>query len=78
MVYLIKSDGTAVRLTRNTGMLADSRNWKAPKGFSSTVEPGDIVVALLKHTNRQSLESFKDAVDIIYKLALAAGVILRL
>ena len=76
MIYLLKSDGTVVRLTRNTGAMS-SKKWTAPKGFSSVVEPGDTIVAPVKYSSRESAESLRDVVDIIYKVAVAVGVILR-
>jgi len=78
MVYLMKSDGSVIRLTRNTGMLADRRRWIAPRGFSATLEPGDAIVVPLKHTDRRSLEALKSAVEIIYRLAVSVGVLIRL
>lgn len=75
MLYLLKSDGTTVRLTRSTAMLS-SKQWTAPRGFSATVEPGDTIVVPVKYMDRQSLELFKDAVDVVYKVAVAVGVIL--
>jgi protein involved in polysaccharide export with SLBB domain len=76
MIYLLKNDGTVVRLTRDTGALS-SKKWTAPRGFSATVEPGDTIVAPVKYSNRESAESLKDVVDTIYKVAVAVGVILR-
>jgi protein involved in polysaccharide export with SLBB domain len=76
MIYLLKSDGTVARLTRNTGALS-SKRWTASKGFSSVVEPGDTIVAPVKYSNRESAEALADVVDIIYKVAVAVGVILR-
>ena len=75
MVYLLKSDGSTVRLTRSTAMLS-SKQWTAPRGFSAKVEPGDTIVVPVKYMNRESIETFKDTIDIIYKVAVAAGVIL--
>ena len=75
MVYLLKSDGSTVRLTRSTAMLS-SKQWTAPRGFSAKVEPGDTIVVPVKYMNRESIETFKDTVDIIYKVAVAVGVIL--
>ncbi|MBQ7594254.1 MAG: SLBB domain-containing protein, partial [Synergistaceae bacterium] len=75
MVYLLKSDGTTIRLTRSTAMLT-SKKWISPSGFSAQVEPGDTIVVPVKYLDRQPIESFKDAIDIIYKVAVAAGVIL--
>ncbi|MCR5346644.1 MAG: SLBB domain-containing protein, partial [Fretibacterium sp.] len=66
LLYLLKSDGSVVRLTRNTGMFA-SREWKAPKGFSAVVEPGDTLVVPLKPMVSQSIANLKDSIDIIYK-----------
>ena len=43
----------------------------------SAVEPGDTIVVPLKYINVQSLDSLKDAIDIIYKVAVAIGVIIR-
>jgi hypothetical protein len=76
MLYLLKSDGTVVRLTRGANMLS-KKKWTPAKGFSAAVEPGDTIVAPVKYSNRQSFEAFKDAVDIIYKVAVAVGVIIK-
>lgn len=76
MLYLLKSDGSVIRLTRSTAMFSN-KEWKAPQGFSNTVEPGDTIVVPLKYINVQSLDSLKDAIDIIYKVAVAIGVIIR-
>ena len=75
MVYLLKSDGTTIRLTRSTAMLS-SKKWTAPRGFSATIEPGDTIVVPVKYVSRESIESFRDAVDVVYKVAVAAGVII--
>jgi hypothetical protein len=76
MIYLLKSDGSVVRLTRDTSVLSNKK-WMASKGFSSVIEPGDTIVAPLKYSNRESAEALANAVDIIYKVAVAVGVILR-
>ena len=76
MVYLLKPDGTTLRLTRSTAMLS-SKQWMAPRGYSAKVEPGDTIVVPVKYMDRQNIESFKDAVDIIYRVAVAIGVVLR-
>ena len=76
MLYLIKSDGTVIKLTRNTAMLT-SKQWKAPPGFSAQVEPGDTIVVPVKYTDRNSLENLRDTIDVIYKVAVSVGVILR-
>ena len=76
MIYLLKSDGTTIRLTRSTAMLS-SKQWTAPRGFSAKVEPGDTIVVPVKYMDRQSMDSFRDAVDTIYKVAVAAGVIIN-
>ena len=75
MVYLIKTDGTIIKLTRNTSMLA-SKNWKAPRGFSAKIEPGDTIVVPVKYSDKQSLESLSATVDMIYKVAVAVGVLI--
>ena len=77
MIYLMKSDGTIIRLTRRTDMLS-SKQWTPPKGFSATVEPGDVIVAPMKHTDRQAIETYRDLIDIIYKVAISVGVILQI
>ena len=76
MVYLVKSDGTVIKLTRSTAMLS-SKKWKAPRGFSAKVEPGDTIVVPVKYVDQTSITSLKDATDIIYKMAVAVGVIAR-
>ncbi|MDR1875129.1 MAG: SLBB domain-containing protein [Synergistaceae bacterium] len=76
MLYLLKSDGTVVRLTRGAGLFS-KKKWEPGKGFTARVEPGDTIVAPVKYSDRQSFEAFKDAVDIIYKVAVAVGVIIR-
>lgn len=75
MVYLLKGDGTTIKLTRSTAMLS-SKRWTPPRGFSAAIEPGDTIVVPVKYLDRQPIEAFKDAVDIIYKVAVAVGVIL--
>jgi protein involved in polysaccharide export with SLBB domain len=76
MIYLLKGDGTVVRLTRDTSALS-SKRWTAPKGLSATVEPGDTIVAPVKYSSRESVDSLKDVVDVIYKVAVAVGVVLN-
>ena len=76
MVYVIKSDGTTLRLTRNTGMLS-SKQWTPPRGYSAAIEPGDTIVVPVKYVDRQGIDAFKDAVDIIYRVAVATGVVIR-
>ncbi|MBQ7545038.1 MAG: SLBB domain-containing protein [Synergistaceae bacterium] len=76
MVYLLKSDGTTIRLTRSTAMLS-SKQWTPPRGFSANVEPGDTIVVPVKYSNREASENFREAVDVIYKVAVAAGVIIN-
>ena len=75
MVYLIKTDGTVIKLTRNTSMLS-SKNWKALRGFSAKIEPGDTIVVPVKYSDRQGIEALSTAVDIIYKVAVAVGVLI--
>ena len=76
MLYLLKSDGTTIKLTRSTSMLS-SKAWTPPSGYSATVEPGDTIIVPVKYVDRQSFEMFKDTIDIIYKIAVAAGVIVN-
>ena len=76
MVYLIKADGTTLRLTRSTSLLS-SKKWTAPRGFSAEIEPGDTIVVPVKYMGRQTVESLKDTIDIIYKVAVSAGVVLK-
>ena len=56
--------------------MLSSKQWTAPRGFSAKVEPGDTIVVPVKYMNRESIETFKDTIDIIYKVAVAAGVII--
>ena len=76
MVYIIKSDGTTLRLTRSTAMLS-SRQWTAPRGYSAAIEPGDTIVVPVKYSDRLALDSFKDAIDVIYRVAVSTGVIIN-
>ena len=76
MLYLIKSDGTVLKLTRSTAALT-SKEWKAPPGFSANIEPGDTIVVPLKNLDRHTIESLRDTIDIIYKVAISAGVVIR-
>ena len=76
MIYLLKSDGSTIKLTRNTSLFS-SKQWTAPQGFSAKVEPGDTIVVPLKYIDRTSIESVKDTIDIIYKVAVATGVIIN-
>lgn len=75
LVYLLKSDGTTIRLTRSTSMLS-SKTWKAPRGYSAKIEPGDTIVVPVKYLDRQNIDTLKDTIDIIYKVAVAVGVII--
>ncbi|MBR0035789.1 MAG: SLBB domain-containing protein, partial [Synergistaceae bacterium] len=76
MVYLLKSDGTTIKLTRSTSMLS-SKQWTAPRGFTAKVEPGDTIVVPVKYMDRMAMDNFRDTIDVIYKVAVAAGVIIR-
>ncbi|MDR3166068.1 MAG: SLBB domain-containing protein [Synergistaceae bacterium] len=76
MIYVLKNDGSIVRLTRDTSLLS-SKKWTAPKGFSSAIEPGDTIVAPVKYSGRDSFEVFKDVIDIMYKVAVSAGVLIN-
>ena len=76
MVYLIKADGTTLRLTRSTSLLS-SKKWTAPRGYSAAIEPGDTIVVPVKYMDRQTVESLKDTIDVIYKVAVSAGVFIK-
>ncbi len=76
MVYLLKADGTTIRLTRSTAMLS-SKAWTPPRGFSAKVEPGDTIVVPVKYLDRQGIDAFKDAIDVIYRVAVSVGVIIN-
>ena len=76
MLYLIKSDGRIIKLTRTTAMMT-SKQWKAPPGYSAKVEPGDTIVVPVKYTDRQSFENLRDTIDLIYKTAVTVGVFTR-
>jgi hypothetical protein len=76
LIYILKGDGSVVRLTKDTSMFS-SKKWMASKGFSPTIEPGDTIVAPVKYSNRESVETLANVVDIIYKVAVAVGVILQ-
>ena len=76
MLDLLKSDGTVIRLTRSTSAFSNKK-WTPPKGYSAVIEPGDTLIAPLKYSSRQSAESLQQAIDIIYKVAVAVGVIIK-
>ena len=76
MVYIIKSDGTTLRLTRSTAMLS-SKQWTAPRGFSAAIEPGDTIVVPVKYTDRMALDSFRNAIEVISRIAISTGVIVN-
>ena len=57
--------------------MLSGKQWTAPRGFSSVVEPGDTIVVPVKYTDRQSFDSLRDTVDIIYKLAVGVGVLIK-
>ena len=57
--------------------MLSSKQWTAPKGFTAKVEPGDTIVVPVKYSDRQSLENFKEAIDVIYKVGVSAGVIIN-
>ncbi|MBQ7561241.1 MAG: SLBB domain-containing protein [Synergistaceae bacterium] len=76
MLYLLKSDGSTIKLTRNTSLLS-SKQWTPPQGFSAIVEPGDTIVVPLKYVDRTSMEMLKDTIDMIYKVGTSTGVIIN-
>ena len=76
MLYLLKSDGTVIRLTRSTGTFAN-KSWKATKGVSFKVESGDVIVVPVKYLDQHSFDLLKDTIDIMYKVALSVGVLIR-
>ncbi|MBR1658276.1 MAG: SLBB domain-containing protein [Synergistaceae bacterium] len=76
MVYLVKPDGTTLRLTRSTSLLS-SKQWTAPRGFSAAIDPGDTIIVPVKYVDRQSIDSLKDTIDIIYKVGTSAGVLIN-
>ena len=57
--------------------MLSSKQWTAPRGFNAKVEPGDTIVVPVKYMNRESTETLKDAIDVIYKVAISVGVILN-
>lgn len=76
MLYLLKSDGSTIKLTRSTALLS-SKQWTPPQGFSAIVEPGDTIVVPLKYVDRTSMEMLRDTIDMIYKVATSTGVIIN-
>ena len=77
MLYLIKNDGTVLKLTRSTAAMT-SKAWKAPAGFSAKIEPGDTIVVPVKNVDRMAIENLRDTIDVVYKVAVSAGVIVDL
>ena len=57
--------------------MLSSKQWTAPRGYSATIEPGDTIIVPVKYIDRQPIEGFKEAVDIVYKIGVAAGVIVN-
>ena len=57
--------------------MLSSKQWTAPRGFSAAVEPGDTIVVPVKYLDRQPIESFRDAIDVIYKVGVSAGVLIN-
>jgi hypothetical protein len=57
--------------------MLSSKKWTAPRGMSAVIEPGDTIVAPIKYSDRDSLEAFRDAIDVIYKVAVSIGVIIQ-
>ena len=56
--------------------MLSSKQWTPSRGQSAKVEPGDTIVVPVKYMNRESIETLKDTIDIIYKVAVAVGVVL--
>ena len=77
MLYVIKNDGTVLKLTRSTAALT-SKAWTAPPGYSAKIEPGDTIVVPVKNMDRMAIENLRDTIDVVYKVAVSAGVIVDL
>jgi protein involved in polysaccharide export with SLBB domain len=75
MIYLQRADGSMERLVKDVGITGGGR-WIPPAGMSAAVEVGDAIVVPVKITNRESIEAFKEGLDIIYKVAVSAGVVI--
>ena len=57
--------------------MLSSKQWTPPRGYSAKIEPGDTIVVPLKYVDRQAIDSFKDTIDVIYRIAVATGVVIN-
>jgi protein involved in polysaccharide export with SLBB domain len=77
-LYVLKVDGTAVQPKRGffSGLSwsSDSKSWES--GRYQTLDPGDTIVVPEKLERIAWLREFKDITQILYQIAVTAGVII--
>jgi len=76
-IYILKVDGTAVRLARHLLSLRwnpTKHRWE--RAFSTTLEPGDTIVVPEKLERVAWLRNVKDITQILYQIAVTVGVII--
>ncbi|NSW87710.1 MAG: capsule biosynthesis GfcC family protein, partial [Syntrophobacteraceae bacterium] len=75
-VFIMKVDGTAVQPGKGFFWDSSSRRWAS--GAAGVLEPGDIVVVPQRLDKTAWLKETRDLVQILYQIAVGAGVLLRL
>ncbi|HEY4707704.1 MAG TPA: polysaccharide biosynthesis protein, partial [Thermodesulfobacteriota bacterium] len=79
-VYILKADGTAVsKKSINRSWLRwdrDNKGWVSGGVGSYALDPGDTIVVPEKLEKTAWLKEFKDITQILYQIAVTAGVII--
>ncbi|MBW7956515.1 MAG: capsule biosynthesis GfcC family protein [Deltaproteobacteria bacterium] len=78
-MYILKVDGTA--MSRNDagsflGWDRDTKRWTGGGLMSAALEPGDAIVVPEKVDRAAFLRDFKDITQILYQIAVTAGVLI--
>ena len=72
-IFLLKADGSVVtRETSNTGFFAFGERGL----MSARVEPGDSILVPEKLVRTRFMKDFKDITQILYQIAVTAGVLI--
>ena len=76
-VYVLKVDGTAMKLPNGMSSWSDSRERWELNAFNEdikTIEPGDSIIVPEKLDRIAWLREIKDFTQILYQIAVTAGV----
>lgn len=78
-MYILKVDGTAISRNDAGSLLGwdrDTRRWTGGGLMSASLEPGDTIVVPEKADRTAFLRDFKDITQILYQIAVTAGVLI--